>query len=229
MTAHMVRQLGADVQLGVQAGRRVLKHHRHPGTTDGVEPACAHPHQFGVAETYRTTHGGGCRKEAQRSHGTDALAGTGLSRQTLDLPGGQIQRDALHYRSGVLLTEGDCQFTDPQCTSVRCACLGSARVRRARSAHGPSFTAGDLCCSLAPARSAEDNGSRASRRESPMKLNAITTLRIARPGKTPSHHASIWLIAPEIIDPHSAVGGWAPKPRKDSPVSRRIAVPMSSE
>jgi hypothetical protein len=58
-------------------------------------------------------------------------------------------------------------------------------------------------------------------------LNAITTVRIARPGKTPSHQESKFWIAAATIEPHSAVGGFAPSPRNDRPESSSVAVPMS--
>jgi hypothetical protein len=50
---------------------------------------------------------------------------------------------------------------------------------------------------------------------------------MARPGKTPIHHLSNCCVPSATIAPHSAVGGLAPSPRKDSPDSNSVAVPMS--
>ena len=58
-------------------------------------------------------------------------------------------------------------------------------------------------------------------------MNAITTVKIARPGNTPIHHESKFCTAVDTIDPHSAVGGFAPRPRNDRPESSSVAVPMS--
>jgi hypothetical protein len=58
-------------------------------------------------------------------------------------------------------------------------------------------------------------------------LNAITTVRMARPGNTPIHQESKCCTAVATIDPHSAVGGFAPSPRNDRPDSSSVAVPMS--
>src|SRR5688572_22988856 len=57
-------------------------------------------------------------------------------------------------------------------------------------------------------------GSSASRKRSPMRLNAATVRKTATPGKTTSHHAySMYSSAEERMLPHVAVGTETPKPR----------------
>ncbi len=50
-------------------------------------------------------------------------------------------------------------------------------------------------------------GSNTSRRLSPRKLNASTTVKIARPGNVPIHHHWKYCVPSATIDPHSACGG----------------------
>ena len=71
-------------------------------------------------------------------------------------------------------------------------------------------------------------GSNTSRRLSPRKLNASTTVKIARPGNVPIHHHWKYCVPSATIDPHSAVGGCAPRPRNERPESSRIAFARSS-
>src|SRR5439155_14090747 len=71
-------------------------------------------------------------------------------------------------------------------------------------------------------------GSNRSRSESPRKLNASTTVKIARPGNVPIHHHWKYCVPSATIDPHSAFGGCAPRPRKDNPDRSRIAFARSS-
>src|SRR5262245_31502559 len=70
-------------------------------------------------------------------------------------------------------------------------------------------------------------GSRASRRESPKRLNANTARLMARPGNSPIHGAcsANSTAAPLSIRPQAAVGSCTPRPRKDSDASRRMACP----
>src|SRR6185437_2474423 len=71
-------------------------------------------------------------------------------------------------------------------------------------------------------------GSSMSRKASPMKLKASTTVRIARPGNMPTHQLLKFSAPSATMAPHSAMGGWAPRPRNDSPDSNSTALPMSS-
>src|SRR5262245_26145156 len=70
-------------------------------------------------------------------------------------------------------------------------------------------------------------GSRASRSESPKRLNANTARLMARPGKIAIQGAASanWTAAPRSISPHAAVGSDTPSPRNDSDASSRIAWP----
>src|SRR5207244_10710973 len=52
-------------------------------------------------------------------------------------------------------------------------------------------------------------GSKTSRRLSPRKLNASTTVKIASPGNVPIHHHWKDCVPVATIEPHSARGGWA--------------------
>lgn len=62
-----------------------------------------------------------------------------------------------------------------------------------------------------------------SRSPSPMKLNASTAVKIARPGNVAIHQFWKYWVPTEIIDPHSGAGGWVPRPRNDSPASSSSA------
>ena len=58
-----------------------------------------------------------------------------------------------------------------------------------------------------------------------MKLKPITTVKMARPVKVASHQSWKFCDPEAIIDLHPAIGGRAPRPRKDRPESSRIALP----
>jgi hypothetical protein len=59
-------------------------------------------------------------------------------------------------------------------------------------------------------------------------LNAITALKIARPGNVPIHQYWKYCVPTATIDPHSGSGGCAPRPRNESPARSRIAFARSS-
>src|SRR4051794_37792153 len=72
-------------------------------------------------------------------------------------------------------------------------------------------------------------GSSADRNPSPTRLQATTTLRIAKPGHVEIHHARPRTSRPSAdMRPHSGVGGWAPSPRKLSPEPIKMAFPTWS-
>ena len=100
------------------------------------------------------------------------------------------------------------------------------RRRSAAGRGGPRPRAAAL--TSAPVDSRAVRGSKTSRRLSPMKLNASTAVKIASPGNVPIHQNWKYWVPVATIEPHSASGGWAPRPRNDSPESRRIALPTSS-
>src|SRR5699024_9963459 len=210
--AHVVGQLRADGELRVQARGGVLEHHGDLRAADRAQRAPLQTEELRPGQADRPTDLGGRGQQAEDGHRAHALARAGLPGEPLDPAGREIKIDSVHDRNGIAPPEGDREITDLQ-------------LRR----HATSSPGASTGAAAAPSRSAEASGSSASRMESPMKLNAITTVRIARPGKTPSHHASVLFIAVEIIAPHSAIGGCAPSPRNDSPVRSRIAVPMSNE
>src|ERR1700761_77615 len=78
------------------------------------------------------------------------------------------------------------------------------------------------------ASSVTARGSRASRSASPMKLKPTTTVKMARPGNVASHQSWKFTDPVAIIDPHSAIGGTAPRPRNDRPDNSRMALPTPS-
>src|SRR5262249_47890874 len=55
-------------------------------------------------------------------------------------------------------------------------------------------------------------GSSASRTPSPMKLKAITNVRMARPGNAETHHWSKFSVPWATMAPHSGAGGGEPSP-----------------
>src|SRR5260370_37572813 len=70
-------------------------------------------------------------------------------------------------------------------------------------------------------------GSSTSRRASPSRFHANTTMAMARPGNTPSHGASctyVWA-APFNIPPQDGTSGGTPIPRKLRVASSTIAGP----
>src|SRR5881396_3494372 len=97
-------------------------------------------------------------------------------------------------------------------------CGGTGRFPHARQEEGgltwgkhgfphgsePKASDGHSCSSLD--RHAV-RGSSTSRRLSPRKLNASTTVKMARPGNVPIHHHWKYCVPSATIDPHSAVGG----------------------
>src|SRR5512143_1035095 len=57
-------------------------------------------------------------------------------------------------------------------------------------------------------------GSRASRRPSPNRLNAMTVMKIARPGTIMNVGEIVYSpVAADSMSPHEAVGGFTPTPR----------------
>src|SRR5262249_59785174 len=63
-------------------------------------------------------------------------------------------------------------------------------------------------------------GSSVSRSQSPRRLKARTTSRIASPGKSDTHQALVTKSRPSaIIDPQAGVGGGMPAPRNDTEAS----------
>src|SRR5207302_11234626 len=72
-------------------------------------------------------------------------------------------------------------------------------------------------------------GSSRSRSPSPMRLNPTTVTRMARPGNVAIQGAVNMNDRPVAsIDPHSGVGGEAPRPRNESPAVSTIVNPTVS-
>src|ERR671917_406811 len=69
----------------------------------------------------------------------------------------------------------------------------------------------------------------ARRKPSPMKLNASTVTKIAKPGAKAIQGATSRYWDPvRSIEPQLGVGGWTPTPRNDRDASVTIAVATSS-
>src|SRR5690606_24773088 len=70
-------------------------------------------------------------------------------------------------------------------------------------------------------------GSRLSRRDSPSRVKAMTRMVIASPGMAAICGALKMKLRPSLVMmPHSAVGGWTPRPRNDSPAAVITTAPM---
>ena len=64
---------------------------------------------------------------------------------------------------------------------------------------------------------------------SPRRLNARTVSVMARPGNIMSHGARNSSLRPRpSMSPHSASGGWTPRPKKPRAAASRMAVEMPS-
>ena len=64
----------------------------------------------------------------------------------------------------------------------------------------------------------------ASRSPSPTRLNAVTVMKMAAPGKVTSHHAYVMYVCDCFsTSPQLAAGGGTPNPRKLRPDSVRMA------
>ena len=79
-----------------------------------------------------------------------------------------------------------------------------------------------------PGSAASGTGVQPVSRPSPRKLKPRTTVRIARPGNVATHHCAVRRRPSAIMEPHSAVGGTTPSPRKLRPAKVRMAAPTSS-
>src|SRR5207245_3715944 len=131
--------------------------------------------------------------EAEARH---ALARARLSHQAQRLALAHVERDSVHRLHGApARDEVRAKFAD----------LEDGR------GHGG---AAQSCRSL---------GSSVSRSQSPSRLKASTTRRIARPGKNETHHALVTKSRPSaIMEPQAGMGGGMPAPRNDSEASTMI-------
>src|SRR5690606_36367498 len=140
--------------------------HGDPAAADAIERATPETQQLRVAEPDGSTGAGVPRQQPEHRHRGEGLSRTGFAGQAVDAPGVQLQREPLHEGTADL----DGEVVDVE------------------DAHAPPplDAARSLCFSCVTSAV----GSSTSRIASPRKLNASTTVRIARPGKTPSHQAS---------------------------------------
>ena len=73
-------------------------------------------------------------------------------------------------------------------------------------------------------------GSHKSRRASPRRFTPNTANASPKPGKRNSHgRIEKYARLSEIICPHSACGGWTPRPRKPRPPIRSMTLPSPTE
>ncbi len=82
MHAQQLSDLAADVQVGIQGGHGILKHHTDPIATDLIQCVAAQTHQFLAAKPNAALHA--CRATIQAEDG----------QQQLRFPGGGLADDA---------------------------------------------------------------------------------------------------------------------------------------
>ena len=166
-----------------------------------AQPAARHPEQLAPVEAGAPRRRRPLREQAEQREHRDRLAAPALAGDPEDLPRLDLVVDAVDDRD----------------LARRSSAAGRAAPRRRAGSRAP----------LRPP-AAPSAGSNTSRRLSPRKLKARTTVKIARPGKVPIHHHWKYCVPSATIEPHSAVGGCAPSPRNESPDRSRIAFARSS-
>src|SRR3954454_14733073 len=207
MLREHLRDLVAHLDHGVQGRERVLEDHRDLLALDRADLVGRKLQQILALEQHLAGDlrliPGDQPHDGQERH---ALAGARLSHHAERLSAGDGERDAVDgLHQTVLGREAHVQVVDLE------ELLGHRDL-------SPAYAFAPCCC-----------GSSASRRPSPRKFTHSTTTRMARPGNHTSHGAtSIWLCAESSRFPHVGVGGWIPKPRKESTDSVRIAAATDS-
>ena len=202
MQAHVLGQLLADREHRVQRRQRVLEDHR--------EVAAARS-RAGVAAQARA--GRVPPKRARALDGRAVAAAGRAARASTSSCRCRSRRRSPKTSPGSTLVVDAVDDRD----SARAASAAARAAPRPRAALTTSLLAATRV-----------RGSNTSRRLSPRKLNASTTVKIASPGNVPIHHHWKYCVPSATIDPHSACGGCAPRPRNERPESSRIAFARSS-
>jgi hypothetical protein len=223
MVRHRLGELVADGFDGVEGGHRVLEDHRHPLPADGSPFPGRHADEFAVAVADRTAdRRGGLLEQSEEREDPDALARAGLPNDREGFRRAEVVGDAVddvgdaplgaeahpevpHGEDGVAGGAWGAGACVPGAAVGAGGARGAVAAREARAAAGVGVTHTDC-----PRDSITDfcRGSRASRRPSPTKLNAMTVTRIATPGKMPIHGACSKKLRPSLsIRPQAGLGG----------------------
>src|SRR4029077_15250833 len=199
VAAHVLGQLLPDGEHRMKGRHRVLEDHPDVASRDSAQIAALQAQQILSSERRASLDDRAGWQQAEQCEHRHRLAAAALTRHAEDLCGLDVVVDAVDDgREAPRRRESDSQALDLQQSG-----------QRSSPPH-------------------EVWGSKKSRRLSPRKLNASTTVKIASPGKVPIHHHWKYWVPSATIDPHSAVGGWAPRPRNERPERSRIAFARSS-
>src|SRR5450432_498420 len=199
MRENGIGDLLADGADRMERGARILENHRHGRAMQAAEVAARNPGDVLPAKPDMA-----CRDPARSvQQPRDRKTGDGFARAALT-------DQAKH----LALAERQCDATHR---------LDQAMSRRE----------GDVQVFDFEQRSSHVRmrGSRISRMPSPSRLKHNTDSISARPGKATNHHLPVEMKrAPSAtMMPHSGVGGFTPRPMKESPAALRIAQPRLSD
>src|SRR5439155_4150244 len=206
--------LEADLEYGVQRRRRLLEDHRDPLAPDVRHLRAGQAEQVDPVENDAPAlDPAGRGHEAHDRERRHALAAARLAHEADDLAPLDVEVDAIDRLdqpvAGMEVRRQALDVEEPAAAgpTVRAEVLDDGRVRAHRLSRGSS----------------------ASRRPSPSRLKPSTVSDSAIPGAKMRYAAvKIWSLASPIMRPHSAVGGWAPRPMKERAAASSTAVAMPS-
>ena len=194
-------------QQRVERGPRVLEHEADPAAVHAAQQPAARRRRAAVRPSAR-------QRAGARDHGARRVQQSGRGEHGHRLAGSGLADDAQR-----LLTLRRRTTRRGRCRAGRCARRGRARD-----------STGSVTACLRASIMVRCLGSSTSRSPSPTRLKASTMTKIAAPGNTAIHHASVtnpW--ESKIIRPSDGCGGWMPSPRNDSAASDRIANASDSD
>ena len=179
VVAHALDELAADRVHRVERGHRVLEHEPDVPAAVAQQLLLVQGDQVGAHQRGRTGDPAGRhRDQFGQRQGRHALARPGLADDRQRLTTVQVVVEAAnHVGEPALGAEHHLEVADGEHRFPRAVDVGRAAVVGGRHHHCPRDWITDRCL-----------GSSASRRPSPTRLNAITVMKIARPGNTLSHH-----------------------------------------
>jgi hypothetical protein len=92
-------KLPTDGEHRIEAGRRLLKDHRHAATAHGAHLGFRQAQKIAAGEThFAAEHPPGCRQQAEQAQRRRRLAATGLAEQRQRLAGGDLETDPVDRR-----------------------------------------------------------------------------------------------------------------------------------